>query len=213
MVSLKAKKRLLILTALALLFTLIGCKGNLSQDTLEKTTCENLFVNYDVETSKENYDFYQVGNGDSIFTETVKKNKIDKDYNEELLSATTTAEYMIIEKKYISAWYDEMLFSADAFSNYLNSNDRIQFIKSQKSWEKYILSDIEVLNDIINSNRYGVNMGSTYQFLKLSEKREILRERAIKIKYLTYLIETQTAEPVPAENCVSLYFSYTQKDK
>lgn len=65
---------------------------------LEKTTCENLFVNYDVETSKENYDFYQVGNGDSIFTETVKKNKIDKDYNEELLSATTTAEYTIIEK-------------------------------------------------------------------------------------------------------------------
>ena len=111
--SLKAKKRLLILTALTLLFTLIGCKGNLSQDTLEKTTCENLFVNYDVETSKENYDFYQVGNGDSIFTETVKKNKIDKDYNEELLSATTTAEYTIIEKKYISAWYDEMLFSAD----------------------------------------------------------------------------------------------------
>lgn len=96
--SLKAKKRLLILTALTLLFTLIGCKGNLSQDTLEKTTCENLFVNYDVETSKENYDFYQVGNGDSIFTETVKKNKIDKDYNEELLSATTTAEYTIIEK-------------------------------------------------------------------------------------------------------------------
>lgn len=211
--SLKAKKRLLILTALTLLFTLIGCKGNLSQDTLEKTTCENLFVNYDVETSKENYDFYQVGNGDSIFTETVKKNKIDKDYNEELLSATTTAEYTIIEKKYISAWYDEMLFSADAFSNYLNSNDRIQFIKSQKSWEKYILSDIEVLNDIINSNRYGVNMGSTYQFLKLSEKREILRERAIKIKYLTYLIETQTAEPVSAENCVSLYFSYAQKDE
>ena len=146
---------------------------------------------YDYEES------YNMSSTESIFQKKMRGNLIDRHYHNEFSLATTTAEFCELQKKYIDIWKNELDFAVDKFNNIL----------TQKAWESSTLDQINFERDYIsNQEEYNINLGTSFQYLNLSEIRESYRERTFQIKYLLYLYE-QSNTKISESDYQSLVFS------
>ena len=151
-------------------------------------------------TSGENFESYTITSGDSEFNSAMNNNSIDKSYSTDVNAATTTKEFADTENKYIEIWNDEMNYSAEILKSYLSETDKAKFTELQDEWYKSAEDDLKFSNSIISNGDYGIRLGSSSQYMLLSKKRKLLRNRTVSIKYLTYLIETQTDNPDETKN-------------
>ena len=134
----------------------------------------------------ENYDFYNIGDTE-LFSQTIVNNKIDKNYNKEFYyEAGTTSEMVKIKAKYIDIWKKELAFSFDILLSYLDIDLKEEFISVQNTWEQNILNKLSLEKEIISD--YAI-VSTSFQYEYLSNILNEYRNRTIRIKYLTYLIE------------------------
>ena len=156
---------------------------------------------YDYEES------YNMSSTESIFQKKMSGNLIDRHYHNEFSLATTTAEFCELQKKYIDIWKNELDFAVDKFNNILTPTDKEDFFQIQKAWESSTLDQINFERDYIsNQEEYNINLGTSFQYLNLSEIRESYRERTFQIKYLLYLYE-QSNTKISESDYQSLVFS------
>lgn len=143
---------------------------------------------------------YQIGTGTSAFTERIDENPLDTAYEKERQSAVTTQDFCAVEEKYAQLWQTELQRSLDDLNGYLTADDKAKLAKQQESWAAFALSETAVNKEILENDGYAVRLGSASAYGFLSERRALIRERTVKIKYLTYLLETQTENPTATEN-------------
>ena len=151
-------------------------------------------------TSGENFESYTLTSENSEFNSVMNNNPIDKSYSTDINAATTTKEFANAENKYIEIWNDEMNYSAEILKSHLSETDKAKFAELQDEWYKSVEDDLKFSNIIVSNGDYGIRLGSSSQYMFLSKKRKLLRNRTVSIKYLTYLIETQTDNPVETKN-------------
>ena len=156
---------------------------------------------------------YQIGTGASAFTERIDENPLDAAYEKEWQSAVTTQDFCAVEEKYAQLWQAELQRSLDDLYGYLTADDKAKLTKQQESWAAFALSETAVNKEILENDGYAVKLGSASAYQFLSERRALIRERTVKIKYLTYLLETQTGNPTVAEKQMWSQFSRTMSEK
>lgn len=211
------KKILLIVSLILILFSLYGCDQGTSSSASGKSNTiksesdmklnqNNSQKHQDERDSYGVFDVYEI-TGDTSFGTLISKNRIDKNYQDDLDKQSTTAGMVKVEEQYLNIWKSELSFSMHNYLKMLTNEDQKQFIELQKKWEESTISNLEFEQDILsNTNKYNFMLGSGIEFLKVSQIREAYRQRTIRIKYLTYLFETQTSNPKPLKNCLSLVF-------
>lgn len=145
-------------------------------------------------------ELYQIGTGTSVFTERIDENPLDAAYEKERQSAVTTQDFCAVEEKYVQLWQTELQRSLDDLNGYLTADDKAKLAKQQESWAAFALSETAVNKEILENDDYAVRLGSASVYQFLSERRALIRERTVKLKYLTYLLETQTENPTAAED-------------
>ena len=154
----------------------------------------------------ESYESYQITSSNSEFNESIKNNIIDVNYNKSISTANSTREFIDIENRYINIWEDEMNSSIEMLVPYLSETDKNKFFTVQEKWYETSIDDLSVSVGIISNPDYNINLGSSSQYLFLSNKRKLFRNRTISIKYLTYLIETQTDNPIKNQKWSDFHF-------
>ena len=107
--------------------------------TIETLTKEN--EEFSVKTDYESFDRYQIGNGESKFDLFFQQNIIDKNYTSELSNATTTQEFIAVEKKYLGIWQEELKKSIDSFQLILSDSEKESLVQTQKEWEDWYLEN------------------------------------------------------------------------
>lgn len=104
----------------------------------------------------------------------------------------------------------QLEFTKSVFLSYrwgLTPTDKEDFFQIQKAWESSTLDQINFERDYIsNQEEYNINLGTSFQYLNLSEIRESYRERTFQIKYLLYLYE-QSNTKISESDYQSLVFS------
>ena len=180
------KKNIMIII---LIIINLFCIFKMSQNNTSNET------NMDLDTSLDKYNIfnsYEI-TGNISFGTIVSKNKIDNNYDKEFYEeATSTSEMVNIQTKYLDIWRQELGYSISNYTKLLTASDKELFVETQQQWEYSILSNLELEHDILLNNMdYAINMGSSFNYLYISQIREAYRERTIRIKYLTYLIDEQ----------------------
>lgn len=139
----------------------------------------------------EKYDIYEIGiaNNESVFNIAIDGNPLDAAYLQELTTANTTAEMIAVEEKYISLWQEELDFAVAAYCAVLTQDDAQAFCEVQEMFTRYETAVYSYDSDLVLNHKYDIQVGSQAHQLLLSEKRETIRQRAIHIKYLHYLLE------------------------
>ncbi len=166
--------------------------------TIETLTEEN--EEFPVKIDYESFDRYQIGNGESKFDLFFQQNIIDKNYISELSNATTTQEFIAVEKKYLGLWQEELKKSIDSFQLILSDSEKESLVQTQKEWEEYMKSRFLFEDHILTDS---VPMGSSSKWLFISQQREAYRERVALVKYLHYLLESDGGNQ-QEENLLSL---------
>lgn len=151
--------------------------------------------------------------GRSKFTERIDENPLDTAYEKERQSAVTTQDFCAVEEKYAQLWQTELQRSLDDLYGYLTADDKAKLAKQQESWAAFALSETAVNKEILENDGYAVRLGSASAYQFLSERRALIRERTVKIKYLTYLLETQTENPTAAEKQMWSQFGSAMSEK
>lgn len=206
----KAKIILVVFISFSLI-VIPGCnlvgKNNISSDS-SSSTQKSLNIGNEILATCENFSVYQSTENADDFSEAVSQNNIDKNYNKDYYeTATTTQEMIEVQKKYIDIWKDEMAYSVENITKILDENKNKSFLSAQKQWEDSTNNNLQLERKILeDSETYGVMLGSTFQTQWYSEVREAYRQRTIRIKYLNYLLETQTENPKSLDDCLSLKF-------
>ena len=77
-----------------------------------------------------------------------------------------------------------MEYSIGQFTALLSEKDKSDFAEIQSNWEKSAIESLTFENSLLVNEDYGVSLGSGYNFLIISQKRELYRQRTIRIKYL-----------------------------
>lgn len=186
-----------------------------SGDTFVKELPENAGSTESETVSKqekgfsENYNVYEITGDDPIFSKTMNQNPIDESYSLEMHeNATATKDFTDIENKYLDIWKTEMEYSIGQFTSMLSEKDRSDFDEVQSNWEKSAIESLTLENSLLVNEDYGVSLGSGYKFLIISQKRELYRQRTIRIKYLHYLLETSENKSISVDKCASLQFLF-----
>ena len=151
-------------------------------------------------TSIKRYDVYQQGAmGQKLdrFSAAMADNPITERMNNELRSdgPGTTWDFVVFYGDYLSVWKDELVFSIDNFKIYLSDDEIVLFDIAQEDWEKSLYSyfdfDMQVLGD------HNIALGSQQSYGRTIYILNQYSDRAIHIKYMTYLIENSSTPPVP----------------
>lgn len=185
----------LLLIPLIPLITMTAC--NHSNDSSYTSTVNSSLSSTKSNSTKntklfENYSVYEVTDNNDHFSFAVSKNDIDEKYRLEYYNkATTTGEMIDVQRKYIEIWKNEMAFSIVNLTNNLDKKDKSAFLSAQKQWESSSINNLTFENNILKSDSYNLNIGTSALPLWYSQVREAYRQRTIRIKYLNYLIETQ----------------------
>jgi len=190
-------RKIFIVFITVIMLIILGCSNQLESENSISSNLKVKESNYSEEdSSAENtilYDYeesYNMSAVESIFQKKMKANPIDKKYYDEFSLATTTAEFCSLEKKYIDIWKNELDFAIDKFTNVLTPTDKEDFLQIQKAWESSTLDQINFERNFIdNQEEYNIYLGTSFQYLNLSEIREAYRERTFRVKYLLYLCE------------------------
>ena len=207
-------RKIFIVFITVIMLIILGCSNQLESENSISSNLKVKESNYSEEdSSAENtilYDYeesYNMSSTESIFQKKMRGNLIDRHYHNEFSLATTTAEFCELQKKYIDIWKNELDFAVDKFNNILTPTDKEDFFQIQKAWESSTLDQINFERDYIsNQEEYNINLGTSFQYLNLSEIRESYRERTFQIKYLLYLYE-QSNTKISESDYQSLVFS------
>lgn len=206
------EKTIKLICIIIMLLFLSGCSKQ-SENTnqpVPSTTSSSLSNDNSLKT--ELFDTYQItGEDGGAFSKTISQNIIDENYNHDFHGATTTQEMIDTQKKYIEIWKDEMSFSIDNFIKMINKEDLAAFNSNQKQWEETMISNLQCERNILLNEDYNTVLGSGFLPLWFSELRNAYRQRTFRIKYLTYLLETQTNNPQKPNECFSTKFKYKGK--
>ncbi|HEX3017595.1 MAG TPA: hypothetical protein VHP31_07075 [Caproicibacter sp.] len=123
--------------------------------------------------SPENYSVYEVTDNNDYFSLAISKNDIDEKYQKEYYNqATTTGEMIDVQRKCIEIWKNEMAFSIANLTNDLDKKDKSAFLSAQKQWESSSISNLNFENNILKSDSYNLNIGTSELPLWYSQVRE-----------------------------------------
>ena len=205
-------KRMILIISILIVAVLCSCCAN--QHKTKETehteyTCHQKAIISPNETSK-NWNLYQITDSTPAFSTVMNENPIDFAYNAEIDTAGTTSEFVEIEKKYVTIWLDEMNASIECFLTVLTDEDAKYFMEIQEEWFNATNAELQATNDLLRGKTYELQLGQGFSQLLLSEKRNIYRERTIKIKYLHYLLETLSC--TQATQLQSTIFYYKAED-
>lgn len=207
-----------ILIALTILVLLLGgCSQSGASSTDSHSNMLSSTPSSQVKTigtpeSNENFDLYQITDDNPTFSSIISQNEIDGDYQKELYEkATTTNEFVDVENKFLNIWKVELKNAIDKYTKMLSSSDKAKFLQLEKQWEESTIDNLDFENKVLNGNEYGVELGSSSNYLFISQKREAYRQRTIRVKYLHYLLETTVSNPKSINDCISLKFVYNEQ--
>jgi len=201
-------KRMMLIISILIVAVLCICCAN--QHTVAETeyterTCQQQAITSSNETSK-NWNLYQITDSSPAFSTVMNENPIDFAYNAEIETADTTGKFVEIEKKYVTIWMDEMNASIESFLTVLTDEDAKYFTEIQEEWLNATNAELQATNDLLRGKTYELQLGQVFSQLLLSEKRNIYRERTIKIKYLHYLFETLShTQPTQLQSTIFYY--------
>lgn len=180
-------KRLLIVLLSVVL--LCGCSNENSNCSDYKTGNQKAVKNEQQINIQKTYSLYSITEEyPTEFDNEITGNQIDKDYFQDLENATTTQEFIDVQNKYINIWKSEMYAAVADLKSTISNTDFIEFNATQTSWEEQLNSDTQFDRSIINNSDYEIDLGSSFEWLWLSNIREQYRDRTIHIEYLLYLI-------------------------
>ncbi len=155
------------------------------------------------------YNIYQITGDTDLFDETIDNNPIDKEYTKEFYSdAETTEELKNIQVKYLNIWQDELANAVESYTKCLSSAEKASFSVAQSQWKKSFDDNFSFESQILRDADNGIELGYAFDYLFLSEQREAVRNRTIRIKYLHFLLESSRIDPDLPENYESLKFIY-----
>lgn len=152
--------------------------------------------------SIKNYNVYEravESNEPDEFSIAMANDPISKKMNDELLNKefSGTADAQAFYDGYLKIWQEELHFSIINLYKYLSMGEQASFDYLQASWEVYVKSSNKFDESLIEKNE--IMLGSQYSSSALMYMIEQYRERAIHIKYTTYLLENCAADPVPKD--------------
>lgn len=156
--------------------------------------------------NKPYYDVYERNDAGSEFNTAINNNTIDSMYRQEINRATTIAEMIQTELKYIDIWQNELDGTVKKYKPLLSAEDAASFDLVQSYFEEYSKHSFTFDGNIILQKEYNVHLGTTSKWLLYVEKRESLRERTIHVKYLHYLLERATV--ADQQDFLSIQFDY-----
>jgi len=146
------------------------------------------------------YDVYQLG-VESIepgeFNAAMSNNPISANMHYELQAQgapSSTSEFQAFYSKYLQIWHDELTFSIDNLKTYLSDEETAELDVAQEAWEESLSINLGFDRSVISNHGILLGTQSSYSFIVYLADQYC--ERAIHIKYMTYLIETSTG---PAE--------------
>ena len=139
------------------------------------------------EQNSQQYDIYEITDGESDFSKAINANEIDAEFNKKLEDATSTAEINEVQIEYKNAWEREMRSAKEEYCEMLSEQDATDFRRIQKSWEESVIADIQKDREILQNN--DTSLGSASSYLFTAEIRNQFRNRTIKIKYMIYLLK------------------------
>lgn len=141
------------------------------------------------EQNSQQYDIYEITDGESDFSKAINTNEIDAEFNKKLEDATSTAEINEVQIEYKNAWEREMHLAEEEYCEMLLEQDATDFRRIQKSWEESVIADIQKDREILQNN--DISLGSASSYLFTAEIRNQFRNRTIKIKYMIYLLKNK----------------------
>jgi len=160
-----------------------------------------------------------MSSGDSYYegnAEWFKSNPIDKAYFAEIDTGidpdNTTLGVAEFDEKYLAIWQGEVAFSASNLRKRLDASDATAFDQQQRAWETWANDSIGFDHDIMNHGKYGIDMGTSRQFIYTEAKISIWRERDMHLKYLTSYLEYYCDNPLPENQWTWNKFDYPQKN-
>ena len=155
---------------------------------------------------------------DSYYEENAKwfkNNPIDKAYFAEIDAGIdpdhTTMGAAELDMKYLTIWQKEVAFSASNLRKRLDISDAAAFDQQQKLWEDWANGSIDFDHDIMNHGKYGIDMGTSRQFIYTEAQINIWRDRDMHLKYLTSYLEYYNDNPLPENQWTWNKFYYPQK--
>ena len=140
------------------------------------------------------YDVYQWG-ATSLkpdkFSAAMADNPIDEKraYESQNDGPGTTKEMVAFYSRYLQVWKDELSFSIDSLKTYLSDEESKQLDAAQEDWEKSLNSSFDF--DMLIISNHEISLGSQFTYGRTIFLINQYEDRAIHIKYMTYLIESQ----------------------
>lgn len=135
------------------------------------------------------YDVYELSDSNSEFNQVIRNNPLDNAYQHEIALAGTVGEMCQVEQTYIRLWQNELERATTQFVTTLSDEDREAFTQVQEQFAAYLDASFAYDAELVLHNKYEVQLGEISKWLMYFQQRERIRERAIHIKYLHYLVE------------------------
>ncbi len=147
------------------------------------------------------YDCFGVLTVNDIFLQTMYDNPIDRYVTQRLSEAYTTREIIFAVADKYTLWSAEMENAVELFAAVLDDNERLEFERIQAQWLENINSEYSFSADLFGRGGF---MPSQLSYSILDAKAESVKLRTIRIKYLHYILESETTAPI--EEYCSLKF-------
>lgn len=136
------------------------------------------------------------------FDEAMNNNPIDAEYAKNLAGASTAQDMSSLAKSLNESWKTELDFACNNLKQYLTDEDAQLFDTAQQKWEDGVEQAYEFDEEFLRDpSKYGVSAGSSFSSAWLSEITDEYRSRAVHVKYLTYIYESQNSSDAPTWKC------------
>lgn len=169
---------------------LCGCSRCTSFEQTSQKQGQNIETGADGGFSlKNDYDIYEIDSEKSRFKTSIIENPIDTAYEKEISSVSTIGEMIQIETKYILFWQKEMESSIAKYVGVLSDEDKNAFEKSQATFDEFSKTSFDFDSEILLQGKYNVHVGTSSKWLLYVERKKVIRERTIHIKYLHFILE------------------------
>ena len=184
----------IFLMCFIIIFCLTSCSNNKNlqfssehkNNSVENFSTDNDIINMPAEDFLNSFD-ENFGKFDNEFNKIIKNNPIDKimlsEYDNNIIS--TTKEMLDFTDKYINIWKNEMKIVYENLQKILKDDSLEILIDSQKSWNKYIKNELDLLYHMyINSTGTGsiISLALTYKEIYF------IRSRTFELAHYYYTI-------------------------
>ncbi len=176
-------KKIRILFCFALCVFLCACDSGTVQG--HSSTAEEKLT----KTDYTNYAVYELDDPNSEFNKLIESNGLDQQYRQDLDEAGTVLQMIQVELKYQSLWQEELRNAVEKCNRYLTNEDKQALAQTETAFALYQEKAFAFDSDLLLKNEYDIHLGETAKWLLHCEKKEAIRERAIHVKYLLYILE------------------------